>query len=54
MIRPKLFEPVFIIILLGKKEKTEEKTDEDLSAPDNFPEGERTVPSSDEDDEVPF
>ena len=42
------------IILLGKKEETEERTYEEISSPGNFPEEERTAPSSEEDDEVPF
>jgi len=42
------------IVLLGKKEGTEEKTYEAPSSPDNFPEEEHTGPASEEDDEVPF
>jgi single-strand DNA-binding protein len=42
------------IVLLGKKEESVEKTYEEISPPDNFPEEERAGPSSEEDDEVPF
>jgi len=42
------------IVLLGKKEGAEEKTYEEPSSPDNFPEEERSGPVSEQDDEVPF
>jgi len=43
------------IVLLGKKDETEERPFEEYSSSNNFPEGGRTQPDTEEDDDdVPF